>query len=237
MLQGIPLPMHNRLYPIARHGTRKVPFNLGNLNDPFLIDFVNYIHHITHPNNQNRPQEIHIVLLGLAGLSVDLTGFGDRTQGFFRFMLAADAANNTNLASNIYIVPLVEEHVMDGVAQSSLSGPGAYNVGLLQPQVAPHPPALFWIGYHNKYLQRIKLRALIDRWEMRRNTLALNQLTNAAHQVPQSFGLQRDEQIDRLTDALWGEMAWRSGWLSNITNPTAGDIEARNVNRNLRMRP
>jgi hypothetical protein len=201
----------------------RLPVNFANLQDPFLIDFVRYVHTITDPNKLNKPTEIHIVLLGLAGFSVDLTGFGDLIQGFFSFVHDWDIQNNTNLANNIYLVPLLEERVVDGLQPESLPGPGNYVAGRLPQNFrqAAHQPAPYWDGYRRKFLQRVRVRDLIDRWDLRRQVLETNVANGTANPVPGSgFGAAYDDQLDRLTDAVWEEMAGRSGWLDGPPNAT-----------------
>jgi len=100
----------------VRQGCRPIPTALGNgLLDPFLKSFVRLMHQITDVNNMNRPTELHHLILGIAGFSVGIAGWGDRTQGYFKFLLDADAARGDHhWENNTYVVPVVEPRVVDG---------------------------------------------------------------------------------------------------------------------------
>lgn len=119
-----------------RKGTRDIPTSLvPNLSDPFLIAFVNLITDVTRPNNPNPPTEIHHLVLGIAGFSVDINGWGSRSAGYFKLLLDADARNgNRHFEQNTYIVFVVEPHVVDGSPQS----------------INPHQRSPYWPGYMGK---------------------------------------------------------------------------------------
>lgn len=118
--------------------------------------------------------------------------------------------------------------------------------GVLEKQIPylraiPHNSAPYWQGHRHKYLQRVKLRDLIDRWDIRRPIILNNYINNINNAVPPSGigGAAYDDQLDRLADALREEMAWRSGWLDNppkATITSATEVDSRNTNRNLPMR-
>lgn len=75
---GGPLtPLRAFYLPLVRHGGKMVPSHLGNLQDPFLISFVNLIHAICSPATQRKPLEIHFITSGLCGFSQGI----ERWQG------------------------------------------------------------------------------------------------------------------------------------------------------------
>ena len=45
-----------------------------------LRALINTVRHILRPGNPNIPIEIHFVTMGFAGFSVDVGGWGDRSQ-------------------------------------------------------------------------------------------------------------------------------------------------------------
>lgn len=219
-------PMRAYRQVIARHGTRKVPIRLGNLQDPFLITMVNLIHHVMRANNPNLPIEIQFVNMGLAGFSVDITGWGDRNHGFFRYILDQDLAHGTNVARRIYIVAIVEPHVVDGVATHSLDYPN---------------PSPYYQGHQNKYLIKLRLMDLIDRWAYCQPIWVAN-YRNARWNVanphlppratPPPVVWANSNRLDPFLEAFFWEMAWRSGWTDGNTRPTAAQVAARQNDRN-----
>lgn len=200
----------------ARHGTRPVPTQLtNNMTQPGLIGFINLLHQVTAQNNQNRPIRIQFVTNGIAGLSVGINGFGDRTCGFFRYMLDTDQANGTDLAYKTDLVTLAEPHVVDGTQPSSLH-PG---------QQSP-----YWRGHQGKYLFKNQLHRLIDRNAMHLAQAYQNVLhyTNLPTPVSQ-WGAVQDLRLDAHLDALDEEFAWRANQLLQVP---AQLVAARNWNRN-----
>ena len=213
---------------LARHGGRKIPIRLGNLDDPFLITFVQIMQHVARPNNPNIPIEIHLVNMGLAGFGVDITAYGDRNSGFFKYFLDQDAANGTNIADRIYIVTIVEPHVVDGVGAHALDHPNA---------------SQHWQGHRNKYLVKHKLADLIDRWAycvpiwvQNSRNIAWNQAHPNLAPLPLAQPLvwpQPDStRLDPYLNALFYEMSWRFAWLDATTNPSDAMVQSRNVDRN-----
>lgn len=210
------LPVQRFRVVIARHGTRRIPTQLGNLQDPMLIGFVNFIHQLLSPANVNNlPEEIHMVQLGLAGAGVDATAWGDRHQGFFRLLLDADARNHTNIAERVFIVPLVEHHVIDGV--------GAHCLDLGDPWYPRPggPPSPHWYHPRNpglsKHLTKHRLRDVVNRQLQLSTNDNYNQLVVAnggqpnpppAYLIP---GVNVDK-LDRFIRALEWEAAWRNAW-------------------------
>jgi hypothetical protein len=110
----------------AHQGTRPIPVAAGNqLQQPSLRAFVIHIQEIIRPNNPNPPVETFFLLRGLAGISVDIRGWGDCTpnSGIFYTIWEADQKNGTNLLDTVYICVAVEPHVVDGVGEWSLNHP------------------------------------------------------------------------------------------------------------------
>lgn len=224
--QNTPLRSYRQV--IARHGGRRVPIRLGNLNDPFLITFVHLMHNVTAPNNPNIPIEIHLVNLGLAGFAVDITAYGDRKHGFFKFILDRDAANGTNIADRIYIVTIAEPHVVDGLAIHALD----------HPNPSPH-----WQGHRNKYLVKHRLADLIDRWAfcvplwVQNHRIAhINQANPNLPPIPlvpiPVWNQPDSTRLDPFLKALFDELAWLSALLDNTTTPSDNEVHARNRDRN-----
>lgn len=231
------LPMRSYRLAFGRHGPKAVPTQLANLNNVPLQAFVQFIDHLTRAGNPNIPVEIHFLLMGVAGFSVDIAGWGDRTQGFFRFILDRDIQNQTAIANTIYLVPAIELHVINQNSPSSI------NNGL-----PPHG-----IRNNNKQLIKYRLADLIDRHQ---------DLKQAAHQMQmpwQQFlenmsllhqglpvavpvnlpawagGAQQAVELDRFIMAMYWEKAWRSAWLGANTIPSAYHVAQNNVGRNTRM--
>ncbi|KAK3724491.1 hypothetical protein LTR37_001115 [Vermiconidia calcicola] len=229
---GTPMFAHSQV--LARHGNKMIPTHTGNIQDPYLIAFVNLMNFILNPANP-LPEELHIVTLGIAGFQVDIDAWGDRAQGFFGHVLAHRPA----LAMRIYVVPLAEAPVVNGVGNESLDGP-------VRGAPAPHPNAPFWLLYRNKYLQKVKLVDLVDRRHTRKTT-AVNNIIRARQQPPQPpmpvpawsaarGGAAMEDKLDRLLDAMYDEKAFRAGYTDNTTNPSTQQMVARNNLRNLGMR-
>lgn len=209
------LPVQGYRMVIARHGTKKIPTQLGNLTDPMLVGFVNVMHQLLSPANVNNlPEEIHWMMLGLAGSGVDATAFGDRHVGLFRLLLDADMANNTNIADRVYLVPLVEHHVIDGV--------GNYCLDLGDPAFPrPGPPSPHWYQPQNpalsKHLTKHRLRDVVDRQLQLRTNDNNNQQIVAVGGQPNQPPLYavpgvNVDKLDRFIRALEWEAAWRSAW-------------------------
>ena len=200
----------------ARQGTRAVPTQHTNgLVDPSLVAFVNRLHAITGANNQNRPIAIRFLTLGIAGFSVGIGGFGDRFQGFFRFMLDRDQQNGTALARHIDIVSVVEPLVVTGLPDSLHPG-----------QNSPD-----WQGYFGKYVLMNRLEDLVDRYTTNNNhnqLVATGQLPLMAVPAP----TPQEARLDRHIKALGDEWSWRANQLSPVTAPTDLNVSNRNFQRN-----
>lgn len=236
---GVGTALGTHLVVIARHGGMPVPTHTGNLDSPILQHFVATFDHITSPNNANQPLEIHFLLCGIAGFSVGPEGWGDRTQGFFRKVLDRDAANHTGFANHIYLVFLMELHVVDPNAPSSI------NAG--QPAHG--------MRYQNKQIVKVNLAEIVDRYaQLRAHATMVNQdfrtyMQNVAllHQGLQPVGFAgapipvfpgppaTAAKLDRMIMAMSWEKAWRVAWLDAQTMPTDAMVQANNVNRNNSM--
>ena len=69
-------------------------------------------------------------------------------------------------------------------------------------QGAPQGQAPDWVGFRNKYLQKVRLSELIRRWEDRRTHMHINVIAgNPNNAIPATF-VQQDEQLDRTQDDL-----------------------------------
>lgn len=252
------LPMQRFHVVFARHGAMPVPTHLGNLQNLSLITFVNFIDYITRPNNPQIPEEIHFVLLGFAGFSVDVTGWGDRyvspceivqherqltllvsrNHGFFKHVLDRGAAQGTNIAYRIYLVPVSELQVADPHSPSSI------NFGL---------PA-HGIRHNNKRYMKFRLVHVVDRHEQLRAAATLLGLhfrvymsditrihanlmpLNAGVIIPvwpaNRGGMATAAYLDRFIMGMFWERMWRVAGLDNTTTPTAADVAHNNNNRN-----
>jgi len=217
--EGVPpAPIQrNFILPFIRQGTRAVPTQIGNnMIDPFLIAWCNLIAAITRPNNPNRPTEFHILTLGLPGFSVDITNWGDYTQGFFRFLLDADQVNGDHhFRDNTYVIPVIEPRLALGV----------------NPQTLVPGQQINWLGHRQKFIKKFLLRDLIDRDRARRNWAQNNiaAFLNGAR-MPQNTAHEHD--MDQYLDALELEWAWRANQLGPNTNPTDVFMMLRNIGRN-----
>lgn len=229
--------MHRRYFVMARHGAMPVPTHTGNVQNPVLHQFVALIDFVTRPQNPNPPTEIHFVLMGHAGFSVDITGWGDRTTGWIKMILDRDLANGTNIADRMYLVPLVERFVVDPNSSTSINqGQAPYGIRL-----------------NNKQITKYKLLDVIDRHEQLRSYALAN--GNAWSQLIAAMMLFHQGQnpvlpgqmpvwngpaleaarMDRFIMAMYMEKAWRVGWLDANTVPTDAFVAANNVGRNNAM--
>ncbi|KAK5175498.1 uncharacterized protein LTR77_000637 [Saxophila tyrrhenica] len=233
-LAGLPTQRYYQV--ISRHGTRPVPTQLGNLDDPVLRGFVRFIHQLLDPNNVNNlPVEIHFVMFGLAGFSVGIEGWGDRTRGFFKMLLDADQANGTNVADSVYLVFLAEPHVVDGIAPHCLDLEDAVNY----PRPVG-PPSPYWYRPHhpdrNKPLEKVRLRDVVDRAQQLRAQGHQNQVTGINNPPPPyPVPNVNVDQLDRLIRDMQSEYEWRSGQLAPQGGPgqvSSQVVGSRNVNRN-----
>ncbi|KAK5131404.1 hypothetical protein LTR08_000940 [Meristemomyces frigidus] len=243
-LMGLPAQLFFAVF--ARWGGKPVPTHLGNLNDPTLIAFVNHFDHLTRPGNPQLPDQFIFVLMRLAGFSVDVSGWGDRNHGFFKHMLDRGAAQGTNFAYRIYLMPVVERHVVDQTSPSSI------NFGL-----PPHG-----IRHNNKFYMKYRLADVVDR-----NV----QLKGAATAAGMSFldymsdvtrvhaGLPplhagfvvpawpanpwnlappgMASYLDRFITGSFWERAWRVSGLDATTSPTETAVRYNNVGRNAAGQP
>ncbi|KAH6663841.1 hypothetical protein B0J14DRAFT_706855 [Halenospora varia] len=219
--------MRQFLMAFCRQGTRAIPTTLGNqIVDPFLSGFINLMKQVTRPNNPQVPVEIHHVLLGIAGFSVGIHGWGDRSRGYFKFLLDADAANNNNnhFENSTYIVVVVEPRVVDGSRPCSIYPPG--------PPVAGGD----YHGYFGKYIAKFKLRSLVDRAAMRTVEQALSVRGLPVPPRPAYYEAHWDDDArnDRFLDAMGEEWGWRANQYDGTTVPTEATIQARNLNRDRR---
>lgn len=205
------------ILPFVRQGTRAVPTRMGNnMVDPFLMAWCRLIADVTRPNNPQRPTEMHVLTLGLPGFSVDITNWGDYTQGFFRFLLDADQVNGDNhFRDHTYVVPVIEPRLALGV----------------DPQTIAPGQQISWVGHRGKFLKKFLLRDLIDRDRVRRDWAQNNMLMFlAGGRAPQANAYEHD--IDEYLDALELEWSWRANQLSMYTNPTDVFMANRNRGRN-----
>lgn len=236
---GTPMQSHRTV--IARHGARPIITHTGNVDDPQLHAWLATLNHIFRPNNPHPPAEIHFLMLGLAGFSVGIDGFGDRAQGLFRYLLDCDAANGTNLASRIYLVFVLEPHVVDPNSPSSI------NFGQQRPGVR----------FLNKQVVKVKLEYMIDRYDMLKNDAIamgrpfmsyMEEVMKLYQGLPSIFnnfplpnfpaqlgGAGMAATLDIMIQGMFWEKAWRVGWLDGNTSPTAAAIHANNTNRNTAM--
>lgn len=215
-----------------------VPTHTGNLDDPMLHAFLAMVDHLLRPNNTHPPIEIHFLLLGIAGFSVGIEGWGDRVQGFFHEILLRDAANNTNYANTIYLVFVIERHVVDPVSPSSI------NHGL---------PA-HGARYLTKQIVKVRLADMIDRHrDLKNHAIAIGhtfsdylaQIMLLHRGMPCIFnntplpawpgGASMGAKLDRMIMAMSWEHAWRTAWLDATTAPTDVMVHANNTNRNSPM--
>jgi hypothetical protein len=194
---------------IARHGTKRIPCNTGNVRDPVLISHTNLIDQEMDPNNANPAFEIIYVLMGIAGLSVPLEGW----VPFFRSILRRDSANGTNIADRIFIMPVVDPDVVNGTATS----------------IFPNRPLQTWLRYRNKCVRKFKLRDLYERWLHQRYEEHCRQNNLPIIPVPMTPALQ---DLDDMLELMVQEGCWRSGDYDDVNPPTTGTLAARNNGRN-----
>ncbi|KAK6440331.1 hypothetical protein LTR95_003434, partial [Oleoguttula sp. CCFEE 5521] len=112
----------------ARHGTMAIPTTATNLQSPELQAFVaecDALFSYQQPLRQNPPDEIQLVLNGFAGFSVGIRHWGSRVpnDGFFGRALQQDNVHGTNLAARIWVVIHVEDHVVNGRTNNSITHP------------------------------------------------------------------------------------------------------------------
>ncbi|KAK5726385.1 hypothetical protein LTR17_012816 [Elasticomyces elasticus] len=243
--------MRTHILAFARHGAAKIPTHHGNLQNDALHLFLNLIDQILDPNNVHLlPIEIHFLLLGIAGFAVDITAWGDRTEGLFRRFLDTDVVNAangnpTNIAGSVYLIPVSELHVHAQGSPSSING--------------NNPP--HGIQRNNKRLVKYRLEALIDRrTQLMAHAATLNNglvqgmpfnqymqnmlLLHTGNPVQPVFqaafanppqwpaGMPEVEELDRMIMAMYWEMAWRSAWLDANTTPTEPHVRYNNDDRN-----
>ncbi|KAK6435349.1 hypothetical protein LTR95_008464 [Oleoguttula sp. CCFEE 5521] len=217
---GVGSVMRKARFVFARHGARAVPTAVGNVQDPAVLRMVGLIDELFGKlvPNHNPPAEIQFVLGGLAGYSVGVMHWGSRTGGFFHYVSTLDP----QLADRIFIVVLAEPPVVDGVAATSLQGVTGVTV-----------PG--WQFHGNKFLHKVKLADLVDRYEHRQAT-ALALAFNLAPPPPlphiQAHALPN---LDMVIDAMGDEEDWRSGRLDAMTVPADVIVYQRNNNRNAPM--
>ena len=237
---GAGTAMQSHRTVIARHGAMPVPTQTGNLIDPMLHAFLAMFDHLTRANNPHPPTEIHFLLLGIAGFSVGIEGWGDRTQGFFREILSRDAANSTNYAGRIHLVFVMEPHVVDPASPASInSGQQPHGVRFL-----------------NKQVVKVRLEDMVDRYTaLRTHAVTIgqdffsytthimqkqqglpnifNNVATPLPQFPQHLGGQAmADKLDRMIIAMFWEKAWRVAWLAP---GQAAVVHARNDDRNTPM--
>lgn len=91
--------------------------------------------------------------MGMSGLAVDITAFGDSASGFVGRLCAADRQLGTNYLRKTFIVPLVEAEVIDVLTHASLPGVGQFDPHesnlALRANGIPSPNWAFW---RQKYL-------------------------------------------------------------------------------------
>jgi hypothetical protein len=212
--------MRQFLMAFVRKGTHAIPTALGNrIADPFLIAFVQLMRQVTRVNNPNPPREIHHLVLGIAGFSVDVDNWGSRHKGYFKFLLDADSRNgNNHFEENTYLILVIEDHVING-CPTSIDSP--YR-------------SLQWRGYSGKYIAKFKLRSLIDRNHVRnvnaeRASRALGVVPWPVHYDPH---WDNDARNDHLLGAMQQEWGWRTQQYDGTTVPTDATMHARNTGRN-----
>lgn len=224
---------------VVRHGTRPVPTHTGNVVDPMLLTFIAAVNHVTRPQNPYPPMEIHFLLLGIAGFSVGLEGWGDRTQGFFRHILLKDAANNTNYAGSIYLVFVMERSVVDPNSAASInSGLPAHGARYLTKQIVK----VRWADMVDRH-QQLKTHALTINRSFRDYMAEIMKVQRGAPSIfvagnPAPIwagGANAAAKLDRMIMAMCWEHDWRSGWLDATTAPTDAMVSGNNHRRNTPM--
>jgi hypothetical protein len=151
---------------------------------------VNHMRSVFQPPNPDPPIEVHFLLGGLAGFSVNIDGWGDRQRGFFKFILDSDVqagyARGQGLASRIFLVPHVQDRVVRGQFPESVGAPNDLQG---------------WTFYHNQYVKKYRLEQLIDRNSQRQARLTYNM-------GPQNRTLL-EQELDEMLDAMDQECAFR----------------------------
>ncbi|KAK3651270.1 hypothetical protein LTR56_005727 [Elasticomyces elasticus] len=234
---GAGTTMWAHILAFARHGAMPVPTHHGNVDNDALHAFINLMDMILAAGAV-LPDEIDFVLHGIAGFSVDITGWGSRTHGFFRHVLDADAANGTNIAGRIYIIPVMELHVVDPASPNSLNfGNAAHGV-----------------QYNMKRVVKYRLMDLIDRRDQLFTHAGAIGMPFAQYMhnvammhtggvVPVNFpnppawpaGVAQAIQLDRFIMGMYWERSWRVGYLDANTMPTELQVRTNNTNRNAPM--
>lgn len=223
---GDPVPVRTLLVPLIRHGGKMVPCSTDNLQDPFLIVFVQLMRAMCDAAARRRPLEIQIITSGIPGFSVGI----ERWENLFNWVLQQDAANNTNVAGSIYLVPAVETHLVDGVAAHSFD---------------PQNRSQGWTGYRYKYWQKNKLSELIGRnrmniavSQMRANLPLINQQLAHLQQppiTPQQLVVPfhpAGARHDAYNEVAKASADWRGATLDQTTTPTAAIVRSRQNKRN-----
>lgn len=223
---GNPVPVRTLLVPLIRHGGKMVPCSTDNLQDPFLIVFVQLVRAMCDAAARRRPLEIQIITSGIPGFAVGI----ERWENLFNWVLQQDAANNTNVAGSIYLVPAVETHLVDGVAAHSFD---------------PQNRSQGWTGYRHKYWQKNKLSELIARnrmniamSQMRANLPLINQQLAQLQQppiTPQQLVVPfhpAGARHDAYNEAAKASADWRGATLDQTTTPTAAIVRSRQTKRN-----
>ncbi|KAK5675892.1 hypothetical protein LTS10_011624 [Elasticomyces elasticus] len=237
---GLGTPMWSHRTVLGRHANKMFPTHLGNLNDLMLRALVIAITHMLSANNQNHPVETHFVLMGFAGMCVDINAWGNRAQGLVQMIAAADQLNGTNYLGTTYIVIIAEPHVVDPNSPSSINAGqpahGTFN--------------------HNKRVLKYRLIDAVDRHQTLMNlahnmgipwqafmedVMLLHQGLPPVHQFvlpawpANRGGVNEAYRLDRFIMAMYWEKAWRAAWLDAFTMPADHTVATNNVNRNNRM--
>jgi hypothetical protein len=148
--------------------------------------------------------------MGVAGFSVP---FGSWVQ-FFRDIVRRDVHNV--IADRIFLMPIVEPHVIDGSPTS----------------VAHGRPLNQWLTHgvrHPKAILKFRLRDLYDRHMYHEHVRRCQW-----HDVPfvPAPATQASQDLDDFNLAVEHEGFWRSGHLGPASNPPATEIQSRNNGRN-----
>ncbi|KJX92147.1 hypothetical protein TI39_contig5906g00003 [Zymoseptoria brevis] len=189
---------------LARRGIMPVPVDMGGVQDNFLASHFEFWHGpngIMRPNNPNPPTEITYLLQGIAGFSTPITGW----IAFYLNIVQIDGQNQTNIANRIWLMFAVERRgVIDG-------SPGS---------VVPGRHLADWLLWGNKYVRKVRLVDLYNRWH------------NMLQQPPVLAATQFEGELDDILTAMEHEGFMRSGHYGAGTNPTWADVMGRNHSRN-----
>lgn len=137
--------------------------------------------------------------------------------GFYDFVDQQDQNNGTNIAASIFIIPVIEPHVVDGVGVHAIDYPH-------------HSPNLD--GYRNKYLVKVNLGELLQRYNLVRGINLVNAVLGTNIGLPNPPGAAL---LDWFINAGRHEGGWRGGQYDQTTNPRASDVAARQHERNRPM--